>query len=92
MFGKKSEGKPLGRIDSLIGAGTRIEGSLFFTGGLRIDGEVKGSVQAVEGASATGQSSGKQRGTYGRGLCQRQLTGGVQPRIITDEFFLEFCT
>jgi hypothetical protein len=29
---KKSEGKPLGRIDSLIGAGTRIEGSLFFTG------------------------------------------------------------
>jgi cytoskeletal protein CcmA (bactofilin family) len=53
MFGKKSEGKPLGRIDSLIGAGTRIEGSLFFTGGLRIDGEVKGSVQAVEGASAS---------------------------------------
>ena len=53
MFGKKSEGKPLGRIDTLIGAGTRIEGSLFFTGGLRIDGEVKGSVQAVEGASAS---------------------------------------
>ena len=53
MFGKKSEGKPLGRIDSLIGAGTRIEGSLFFTGGLRIDGEVKGCVQAVEGASAS---------------------------------------
>lgn len=53
MFGKRSESKPHGRIDSLIGAGTRVEGSLFFTGGLRIDGEVKGSVQAVEGASSS---------------------------------------
>jgi len=53
MFGKKSESRPQGRIDSLIGAGTRVEGSLFFTGGLRIDGEVKGSVQAAEGASSS---------------------------------------
>lgn len=53
MFGKKSENKPQGRIDSLIGAGTRVEGSLHFTGGLRIDGEVKGSVQAADGASSS---------------------------------------
>ncbi len=53
MFGKKSDNKPQGRIDSLIGAGTRIEGSIYFTGGLRIDGEVVGSVEAVEGASAS---------------------------------------
>jgi len=53
MFGKKGESKPLGRIDSLIGAGTRIEGSLLFTGGLRIDGEVKGSILAAEGASSS---------------------------------------
>lgn len=53
MFGKKSESKPQGRIDSLIGAGTRVEGSLYFTGGLRIDGEVKGSVQSAEGASSS---------------------------------------
>lgn len=53
MFGKKSENKPQGRIDSLIGAGTRVEGSLYFTGGLRIDGEVKGSVQSAEGASSS---------------------------------------
>jgi cytoskeletal protein CcmA (bactofilin family) len=53
MFGKKTESKPQGRIDSLIGAGTRIEGSLYFTGGLRIDGEVKGSVQAADGASSS---------------------------------------
>lgn len=53
MFGKKTENGPQGRIDSLIGAGTRVEGSLYFSGGLRIDGKVKGSVQAVEGASSS---------------------------------------
>lgn len=53
MFGKKNESKPQGRIDSLIGAGTRIEGSIRFTGGLRIDGEVVGSVEATEGASSS---------------------------------------
>jgi cytoskeletal protein CcmA (bactofilin family) len=53
MFGKKSESKPQGRIDSLIGAGTRVEGSIHFTGGLRIDGEVKGSIHAAEGASSS---------------------------------------
>src|SRR5574343_2005279 len=53
MFGKKTENGPQGRIDSLIGAGTGVEGSLYFSGGLRIDGEVKGSVQAVEGASSS---------------------------------------
>lgn len=53
MFGKKSDSKSRGRIDSLIGVGTRIEGDVYFSGGLRIDGEVKGSVSAVEGSEAT---------------------------------------
>lgn len=53
MFGKKNENKPQGRIDSLIGAGARVEGSIRFTGGLRIDGEVLGSVEAAEGASSS---------------------------------------
>lgn len=53
MFGKKSDGKPQGTIDSLIGAGTRIEGSVRFAGGLRVDGEVIGSIEAIEGASAS---------------------------------------
>lgn len=43
MFRKKSS-KPQGRIDSLIGAGTKIEGNLTFSGGLRVDGEIKGNV------------------------------------------------
>lgn len=53
MFGKKTGNKPQGRIDSLIGVGTQIEGNIRFTGGLRIDGEVKGSVEAAEGASSS---------------------------------------
>ena len=53
MFGKRRDSKPQARIDSLIGAGTVVEGSLRFTGGLRIDGEVKGAVEASDGASAS---------------------------------------
>ncbi len=34
-------------IDSLIGAGSRIEGNVAFTGGLRVDGEVRGNIRAV---------------------------------------------
>lgn len=53
MFGKKTESKCQGQIDSLIGAGTQIEGNIRFTGGLRIDGEVKGNIDAVDGASSS---------------------------------------
>ena len=53
MFGKKDESKVQRRIDSLIGAGTRIEGKIRFSGGLRIDREVKGNVEASEGASSS---------------------------------------
>ena len=53
MFGKKSDNKPQGRIDSLVGAGTRVEGDIIFVGGLRIDGEVIGKVVAADGASSS---------------------------------------
>lgn len=46
MFFSKKPSKPLNRIDSLVGAGTTIEGDLTFTGGLRIDGNVRGNVRA----------------------------------------------
>src|SRR6188508_2286952 len=45
MFRKES--KPQNRIDSLIGATTRIEGNVFFSGGLRVDGAVRGNVAAL---------------------------------------------
>ena len=43
----QKNGKPQSRIDSLIGAGTVIVGDVAFTGGLRIDGEVRGNVSAT---------------------------------------------
>ncbi len=46
MF-RKQANKPQNRIDSLIGAGTRIEGNVSFVGGLRVDGEIKGNVTAT---------------------------------------------
>ncbi len=52
MFGSKSN-KPQSRIDCLIGAGTKIEGDITFTGGLRVDGHVRGSVLASDGKAGT---------------------------------------
>jgi cytoskeletal protein CcmA (bactofilin family) len=52
MFGKKKS-KPQGRIDSLIGTGTSLVGDVSFTGGLRVDGEIKGNVCGVDGQPAT---------------------------------------
>jgi cytoskeletal protein CcmA (bactofilin family) len=45
MFRRQS--KPQGRIDTLIGSSTRIEGNVLFSGGLRIDGAVRGNVSAL---------------------------------------------
>jgi cytoskeletal protein CcmA (bactofilin family) len=45
MFNKTS--KPQNRIDSLIGVTTRVEGNVIFSGGLRVDGMIRGNVVAV---------------------------------------------
>jgi cytoskeletal protein CcmA (bactofilin family) len=52
MFGKKSR-MPQKRIDSLIGAGTVVDGDVTFTGGLRIDGHVRGNVIAANSGPGT---------------------------------------
>ncbi len=46
MFGKKKGGALQNSIDSLIGAGTRVEGNVVFSGGLRVDGEVRGNISS----------------------------------------------
>lgn len=53
MFGEKENSKPQSRIDCLIGAGTTVEGDIIFTGGLRVDGKVRGNVSAAEGKPGT---------------------------------------
>ena len=45
--------KPVETIDTLIGTGTMLQGDLEFTGGLRIDGHVKGHVSARDGSNGT---------------------------------------
>lgn len=53
MFGKKASSAPQKSIDSLIGAGTRVEGNVIFSGGLRIDGEVRGNITSETGSEGT---------------------------------------
>lgn len=54
MFGKTvTNNKPQNRIDSLVGAGTLIDGDITFSGGLRIDGEVRGNVRGVADKPST---------------------------------------
>jgi cytoskeletal protein CcmA (bactofilin family) len=52
MFGGKTS-KPQTRIDSLIGEGTTVEGNVIFSGGLRVDGRVKGNVQTSDDQPST---------------------------------------
>jgi cytoskeletal protein CcmA (bactofilin family) len=51
MFGKK-KGFNAARIDTLVGQGTKITGDLVFSGGLHVDGTIKGNVIAEEGTTA----------------------------------------
>ncbi|MDR0528673.1 MAG: polymer-forming cytoskeletal protein [Zoogloeaceae bacterium] len=51
MFSKKNNGTTTSQIESLIGQGTRIEGNVMFSGGLRVDGEICGKVVAASSSS-----------------------------------------
>lgn len=53
MFGDKGKTKPQNRIDCLIGDGTMVEGNIIFTGGLRVDGRVRGNVSSADGRPGT---------------------------------------
>jgi len=52
MFFKKAN-KIDNRIDTLVGADTRIEGDLHFGGGLRVDGAIRGNVSEQNGSPST---------------------------------------
>lgn len=45
--------KPQNRIDTLIGAETTVEGDIDFSGGLRVDGRIRGNVNEVDGKPGT---------------------------------------
>jgi len=53
MFESKNSRPTQKRLDSLIGAGTTVLGDVAFSGGLRIDGIVRGTVSTVENQPGT---------------------------------------
>lgn len=75
MFARKSD-KPQNRIDSLIGAGTRVEGDVVFAGGLRVDGEIKGNVSAAQAENGTLVVSEQAR-IEGEIRCARLVVNGT---------------
>lgn len=52
MFGK-SKKHHVGKIDTFIGQNTEVHGDMIFSGGLHVDGLVKGSVSVVDGSEST---------------------------------------
>ena len=47
MWGNKKKPRHTAQIDSLIGQNTEIHGDVIFSGGLHVDGKVKGNVVAA---------------------------------------------
>lgn len=54
MLGKKKQKprRPTGHFDTLISSRTTVEGDVQFSGGLHVDGKVRGKVVAEEGSDA----------------------------------------
>lgn len=51
MFKRRKKSRPA-RIQTLIGANTRINGDVEFAGGLHLDGQINGNVKAEPGSAA----------------------------------------
>ena len=52
-LGKTPTEKPCNTIDTLIGVKTDLKGDIVFTGGLRIDGKVRGNITAKGDGNST---------------------------------------
>ena len=91
MFGTKRDSKPQSRIDCLIGTGTTIEGNISFTGGLRVDGHVRGCVAARDGKSGTLVLS-EQAQIEGEVRVSHVVINGAVNGPITADDFLELQT
>lgn len=50
--GKKAKSGGSSKVDTIIGQNTRLEGDLHFTGGLHVDGHIKGSIIAEAGSES----------------------------------------
>ena len=87
MFGKKT-GKPQNQIDSLIGANTHIEGNITFSGGLRVDGHVRGNIIATSERPSTLVLS-DQAAIEGRILVSHAIINGAVTGAIEASEYVE---
>jgi len=85
MFSKKHS-KPQTRIDSLIGAGTSIEGDLNFSGGMRIDGQVNGNVIAAQGKPSTLVLSEQARVNGEVNVTHLVINGAISGPVFASEY------
>lgn len=53
VLGKASAEKPCNTIDTLVGAKTDLKGDIVFSGGLRVDGKVRGNITAKGDGNST---------------------------------------
>lgn len=87
MFERKKS-RPQKRIDCLIGAGTTVRGDVSFTGGVRIDGEVYGTVATAESQPGTLVISEKAR-VEGEVRVSHVVINGVVNGPVTANDYLE---
>ena len=83
MFGRAKSAQ--GPIETLIGAATVVEGNLRFKGGLRIDGEVRGSVIAIEGAPSMVVLSARARVVGSVRAASVMVNGTIEGPVQADE-------
>ncbi len=85
MFGSKRKNNPQNSIDSLIGVGTRIEGNLIFSGGLRVDGNIRGDIRTEPGQLSTLVISEQARVEGEISVVHAVINGTVLGPIFADE-------
>lgn len=82
----KAEKKAACPTETLIGAGTVIAGDILFSGGLRIDGEVRGNVRALDDEAGTLVIGEKGRVEGDIDVACLIVNGGVTGRVAASEF------
>lgn len=85
MFERKKSPQPK-RIDSLIGAGTVVDGDVTFSGGLRIDGAVHGKVVTVDSQPATLVLSEKAKIDGEVRVSHMVINGAVTGPVIANDY------
>jgi len=86
MFERKKHTPPQKRIDSLIGAGTVVDGNVNFKGGLRIDGVIHGNVISTDGDPGTLVISEQARVDGEIRVSHVVINGTVNGPVIADDY------